>query len=305
MDYEIDKELTLIAMYKIPANVKMLPVLNAAMKIFKCKSDHEVTVTTYLTPGYDGAQLSTYVIEPAGCNGKLPCMVYFHGGGFILRASAAHLKLAKWYAKKANCKVVFTDYRLAPEYMFPTAPEDCYHTFLWAVEQANVLGIDTERIIVGGDSAGGNLAIAVALMLKERKKADPCGVLLVYPVTDRRMNTQSMHTYTDAPVWDPHLSEMMWKVYLGEGMPEPVGHYSPMEAESLLGFPKTYAEVAEFDCLHDEGVDFCERLKKEGVDVELHDIKGGCHGFESALGSNMVKEAMQRRIAWLRKCFGD
>lgn len=130
-------------------------------------------------------------------------------------------------------------------------------------------------------------------------KSIPNGVMLIYPVTDRRMITESMKKYTDTPVWDSNLSKMMWNVYLGEKMPVPIQYASPMEAETLADFPKTYIEVAEFDSLKDEGVAFSQRLQAEGVSVELHEVKGACHGFEMALDSSIVQEAMQRRLKWI------
>lgn len=113
------------------------------------------------------------------------------------------------------------------------------------------------------------------------------------------MITESMKKYTDTPVWDSNLSKMMWNVYLGEKMPVPIQYASPMEAETLADFPKTYIEVAEFDSLKDEGVAFSQRLQAEGVSVELHEVKGACHGFEMALDSSIVQEAMQRRLKWI------
>ena len=299
MDYNINNELSVIAKQKMSANIKLLPVMNAVMKIFKCQSDDKVIVSKHITQGFEGAQLSTYVITPKNCSDTLPCIVFYHGGGFMLKASGAHYQIAKWYAEMGNCKVVYTDYRLAPKYPFPIPVEDCYCTYKWVLDNAYMLGINKEKVIIAGDSAGGNLAAAVTLMLKDREQSIPNGVMLIYPVTDRRMITESMKKYTDTPVWDSNLSKMMWNVYLGEKMPVPIQYASPMEAETLADFPKTYIEVAEFDSLKDEGVAFSQRLQAEGVSVELHEVKGACHGFEMALDSSIVQEAMQRRLKWI------
>ena len=162
------------------------------------------------------------------------------------------------------------------------------------------LGIDKNKIGIGGDSAGGNLAASVTIMLKDRKQQLPVGAMLIYPVMDRRMKTESMKRYTDTPVWNAKLSKMMWKAYLKDTNAD-VKYASPMEAESLSFFPRTYIEVAEYDCLHDEGMDFSDRLQQEGVKVELHEEKGTCHGFEMALKSTILKNAMERRVNWLKE----
>ena len=160
---------------------------------------------------------------------------------------------------------------------------------------------DKKKIFIGGDSAGGNLAAAVTLMARDRNYPLPTGVLLIYPVTDRRMKTASMKNFTDTPVWDAKLNRTMWQCYLGENEPQPAEYASSAEAKSLKEFPPAYIEVAEFDCLHDEGVAFCERLKKSGVATEFHEIKGGCHGYETATGSLLVQACMDMRIAWMRR----
>jgi len=304
MKYNIDPELELISKIKMPNNPKLLPFMNMACRAFLCKSDDKVTVKRYGMPGYGGASLVVHVIEPKKAEKKgkpLPSLVFFHGGGFMLRASGGHYKIAKMYAEKLPCKVIYVDYRLAPKHPFPIPAEDCFAAYRWTLFHAERLGIDKKKIFIGGDSAGGNLAAAVTLMARDRKYPLPTGVLLIYPVTDRRMKTASMKNFTDTPVWDAKLNRTMWQCYLGENEPQPTEYASPAEAKSLKEFPPTYLEVAEFDCLHDEGAAFGDRLKKEGVSTEFHEIKGGCHGYETATGSLLVKACIDMRIAWMRR----
>ncbi len=300
MKYEIDGELRKIARLKPPSNISLYPILNVVLKLYACTSDDKVTVKKYATPGYENGKLSTFVIEPRNHCGVLPCIIFFHGGGLLLRAAKSHYRFAKWYAEMANCKVVFPDYRLLPKNKYPVPVEDCYCTYKWTLDHADMLGINRDKIIVAGDSAGGNLAAAVALMLWDRIQISPLGAMLIYPVTDRRMITKSMKKFTDTPVWDARLTEMFWKAYLGNQEPEQIKYASPAEAKSLEHFPNTYIEVAEFDCLRDEGIAFAERLRSEGVFAELHEVKGACHGFETALESSIVEKSMQRRIRWLQ-----
>lgn len=304
MKYNIDPELSLIAKVKMPGNPKLLPLMNQAIRSFQCKSDENVTVKKTRIHSFDGAELSVYVIEPKQPEQKeqpLPCLVFFHGGGFMLKASFSHYKIAKEYAYRLPCKVVYVDYRLAPEWSFPTPVEDCFVTYQLVLKHADKLGVDVNNIFLGGDSAGGNLAAAVTLMARDRNLPLPKGVLLIYPVTDRRMVTSSMQNFTDTPVWDARLSNIMWQCYLGDKEPEHIEYASPVEAKSFIGFPSTYMEVAEFDCLHDEGVNLYEKIRATGVETELHEIKGGCHGYETATNSLLMRACMDCRVAWMRK----
>lgn len=308
MKYHIDPELKMIAKIKMPGNPKLLPLMNLAVRSFRCKSDDKVTVKKAKLRGYEGAELSAYVIEPKETDNSdkpLPCLVFFHGGGFMLKASGGHYIIAKEYAYRLPCKVVYVDYRLAPEWNFPTPAEDCFATYQWVLKHSDKLGVDKNNLFLGGDSAGGNLAAAVTLMARDRKLPLPKGVLMIYPVADRRMLTASMQNFTDTPVWDAKLSKMMWQCYLGNRKPSPVEYASPVEAMSFKKFPPTYMEVAEFDCLHDEGVNLYEKIKETGVVTELHEIKGGCHGYETATNSLIVRACMDCRIAWMRKIMED
>lgn len=327
MKYAIDKELKHIARLKLPENLRAFPMMNRFLAFSKCRSDQKVRVKSCKTPGYDGAELKTLVIEPvqpAHSEQKLPCMVFFHGGGFMLRASNAHYAIAKRYAQLVPCKVIYTDYRLAPKFQFPVPAEDCFQTYVWTLDHAAMLGINPNKILIAGDSAGGNLALAVTLMARDRGIRMPDGELLIYPATDRRMTTESMKKYVDTPIWNAHLSKIMWKAYLGEseelgalseqgeqqserpGMPERPGrpkkieYASPIEAESFEDFPPTYIEVAQYDALRDEGIALYNKMQAQNIECELHEISGACHGFETALKSNMLRECMNRRIAWLK-----
>ncbi len=300
MKYEIDHELKKITRLKIPENLKIFPIMNFFVSLSRCRSDRKVSVSSYKTPGYHNAALKTLVIEPNNSEGKLPCIVFFHGGGFMLKASFAHYKLAKMYAEELPCKVVLTDYRLSPKFQFPVPAEDCFQTYQWVLDHTAMLNIDPDKIMIAGDSAGGNLALAVTLMARDRGTRIPDAQLLIYPATDRRMITESMKKYVDTPVWNANLTKIIWRAYLGDQHPEKIEYASPIEAESFEGFPPTYIEVAQYDALHDEGVCLYNRLQEQNIACELHEIMGTCHGFETALQSNMLRDCMNNRIAWLK-----
>ena len=300
MKYPLDEELRPLLMQKMPNTTRLLNIMNQVLLMYKCKSDDKVNVTEYEFEGYQGALRSLLVIEPKDVEKELPCIVFFHGGGFMLRTSGAHYQLAKEYAATLPCKVVYADYRLAPEYPYPTPVEDCFAAYQWTLEHAKGLNIEKDKIVAAGDSAGGNLAAAVTFMARDRGIQMPVGDMLIYPVTDRRMMTESMKKGSDTPVWDSNLTKMMWAAYLGDQVPEPIEYASPEAASSMKDFPPTYIEVAEFDCLHDEGVWFYNKLKRAEIPAELHEVKRACHGFETMVDSRITRECMSRRIAWLR-----
>lgn len=301
MKYPIDRDLKLISRFHIPANIKVAAAMSKATKVFKCKSDDKVNVMEHRVPGFDGEIINVKVIEPKKFFGKLPCLVLFHGGGFVMGSSGSHYQIAKDYVEKLPCKVIYPEYRLIPEHKFPIPVEDCYSAYCWALENAGNLGIDENKIIIGGDSAGGNLAAAVTLMARDRGVPLPQKALLIYPTTDRRMGTESMRNFTDTPMWDANRSKMIWESYLGGVELEHPEYASPIEARTLEGFPATYMEVAEFDCLRDEGVMFANKLRIAGTPVELHEIKGACHGYETVLHGRIMRECMIRRIKWMKE----
>lgn len=300
MKYSIDKELEEITRIKMPANPTFLPIMNKIISLSKCESDDKVNVIRCKTPGYNSTLLDTLIIEPVHYQDNLPYMVFFHGGGFMLKASGTHYQIAKTYAEKIPCRIIYTDYRLAPKYQFPVPAEDCYHTYKWVLENMDNQKLDNP-VIIAGDSAGGALALAVTLMARDRGIRIPDAGLLIYPVTDRRMTTDSMKKYVDTPVWDANLSKMMWNAYLGKQQPEKIEYASPVEAASFKHLPPTYIEIAQFDSLRDDGVSLYDKLQEQGIKAELHEVEGACHGFESALESNILKTCMERRINWIKK----
>ena len=304
MRYPIDKELKSLSIFSGSMVGHLYPVINIGYRLAKCRSDKNVSVRKYSTPGYNGAEISTLIIEPKQSIGDLPCIVFFHGGGFLMSASGSHYQLAKHYVQKANCKVIMPDYRLLPKHRYPVAVEDCYNTYLWLLENASGLGIDKDRIIVTGDSAGGNIASAVTVMLKDRGQSLPRGAMLIYPVLDKRMITDSMKKFSDTPIWDSKCNRMFWDMYLKDQDASGAKYASISEIDHLDFFPDTYVETAEFDCLCDEGIEFTRKLTEVGVPSEYHLVKGTCHGFEAATRSHILEECIIRRIEWIRKVLG-
>ena len=283
----------------------LLPLVNMflAARVNKMKPVEGLGVRKVKIPGYRAQQIELTIYEPEEIEHGAPCLIYLHGGAFVLKAAPHHRNMVCEYALKTPCKVVFVDYRLAPKHPFPVGVEDCYSAFEWVSRNTRELGIDADRIGIGGDSAGGALAAAVSLMARNRKARAMCFQMLIYPVTDARQETQSIAAFVDTPMWNARLNERMWKLYLRPGMTGNREYASPAEATSLENVPDSYIEVSEYDCLRDEGVRFAEALQRSGVGVELHRTRGTVHGFDIAQNSETVHRSVARRIEALKRGF--
>lgn len=250
----------------------------------------------------DGTAISLTLYRPEGTEGTLPCLVYFHGGGFCLRDHGYIHNYAARYAQGAGCLVVFVHYRTAEAAPFPTPFEDCYTALRWVWDNASTLEIDRERIAVGGDSAGGALAAACALRARDENGPRLCFQLLIYPVTDSRMETPSMERYTDSPFWNRNLNREMWAMYLQKGDMGTPQYAAPMLAQDFSSLPSAYVEVEEFDCLHDEGIAYAGALAA-WVPVQLEDVKGTFHGFDFFADKKVARVMAEKRIRALRGAF--
>ncbi|MDR1541893.1 MAG: alpha/beta hydrolase [Clostridiales bacterium] len=306
--YNIHSDFKKLQKIKLPTQPPLLRALSfffgVAFEIIKPIAG--IRESKEIIQGYKNGKLRVKIYEPENIKDKAPCLIYFHGGGFTLKAAPYLKRLVYQYALRTPCKVIYADYRLLPKYPFPVGAEDCYSTYEWACENAQRLGIDKERIAVAGDSAGGTLAAAVCLMSRDRKNpAGICFQMLIYPAADARQNTDSIKRYEDAPVWNSDLNRRMWKRYLKNGAGEHPEYASPVLARSFEGLPPAYVEVAEFDCLRDEGAALAECIKGGGAQVELYESLGTIHGYEMAAKSGIVAKSIDRRIDALRRHFKE
>ena len=287
-----------------PLNRVMIPVMQKLMGLLymREKSTAELKVERISIPVDIDDTIRALMFCPEDLRENTPCLVYYHGGGFVWPASPHHYNLAREYAQRSHCKVLFVDYRLAPKSQFPVAPEDCYAAYSWVLTNAEKLAVDPTRVAVAGDSAGGQLATVVCLMAKDRGQIMPCGQMLIYPAAGD-VETESVKKYVDTPMCNSRDMEKYTKFY----RPDPsVGknvYASPIEAESLEGLPAAYVETAEFDCLRDGGILYAERMRQFGVSVELHNTEGTMHGFDIVLDSPIVRECVNRRTMFLRQIF--
>lgn len=274
--YPINKEFFPFSHFTPPINEKFLAMAAPNMKtpkfIFK---DKELDVVRYEVESYDGEKIEVFLMAPKAFGKKLPCLVYFHGGGFVLTAAGYHYKNAMRYAKEVGCKVLFVNYRLAPKHPHPVFFEDCYAAFCWAYDNAETLGIDNMRMGIGGDSAGSTLAVGVCMMARDRKH--PVKFLfqmLPYPFLDARNNSESCKTYTDTPMWNSSLSNKIAPMTKADKSRVDYVYYSPVETENFTELPPAYIETAEFDCLHDDGILYSENWKIKKYDSDLPFAQG-------------------------------
>ena len=252
----------------------------------------------------DGYQVPTLVVRPEQSPTPGPALVYFHGGAFVMEGAPAHIENVVRYAREANCTVLFVEYRLAPHHVFPAGFDDCYAALKWTIANAAYLGIDTTRIAVGGDSAGGNLAAGVAQRALQEDHIVLTGQLLIYPAVDLLCDRPSMTLFKNIPPFKNMSGVQLAEAYLG-GMPsKPLPPYSSPIDGALSGLPPAYVETPQFDPLHDQGIDYARLLEAAGVEVELNNIPGAIHGFDIVAPKSAVShEAMDRRIQFLRRIF--
>jgi acetyl esterase len=212
-------------------------------------------------------------------NGLAPGLVFFHGGGWVIGDLDSHDVVCRKLADEGELMVVSVDYRLAPEHKFPAAVDDAIASTKWIAENAKQFGIDASRLMVGGDSAGGNLAAVVAISARDGNGPDIAGQLLIYPAIDFAM-THPSHKEPETSILLTH-SVIRWfsDHYLNGAADVHDWRASPARAKTLIGLPPAYVLTAGADPLRDEGDEYARRLKEAGVAVTHRTFPGQFHGF--------------------------
>ena len=229
-------------------------------------------------PGPAGEILAR-VFHPGGSE-PLPLLVYFHGGGWVVGDLDSHDETCRLLCNGADAIVVSVDYRLAPEAPFPSGLEDCYAATQWVCENAAELGGDADRVAVGGDSAGGNLAAAVCLLARERGGPSLRHQMLVYPVTDSDFDRPSYLDNAEGYFLTRGMMQWFWGHYLADDSQASDPLAAPLHGD-LAGLPAATVITAGYDPLRDEGVAYAEKLGAAGVEVEHREFKEMIHGFVS------------------------
>ncbi|MEU2120469.1 alpha/beta hydrolase [Nocardia niwae] len=259
-------------------------------------------------PGQAGApEVRVRIYRPASATQAAPIVLFCHGGGFVICSLDSHDRFCRAMAVGADAIVVSVDYRQAPEHRFPAAAEDAYAALCWVAAHAAALGGDPSRLVVAGDSAGGNLAAVTALLARDRGGPGIAGQLLLYPMLDPACATASYRENADGYFTTAAHLRWFWRQYLGRGDgTDP--YVNPLNAE-LSGLPPAHIVTAEFDPLRDEGEDYGRRLRQAGVAAEIHRYDGMFHGFMSmadhlpeAIRANTAAYAAVRAAHTERRC---
>ena len=291
--YPISDEFGLYKKYKIPFNQKIFSNADKILSVLPktLKETKKVSIKTEEIKSFDDELIKTYTFEPKNTPSK-KIFLYIHGGGFVFKGAKNHFYFCKKLAEEGLCTVVYIDYRLAYNYEFPTSIEDAFSAYQYILKNKD----NYEKIIIGGDSAGGCLSVDVIRKAKEQNLHLPDYLMLLYPVLDKRMKTESMKKYTDTPLWNSVLNKKMWDLYLRDNKK----YISPNEMKDVSFIPNSYIETAEFDCLHDEAIEFAEKLKKAKIDVIVNETKQTMHGFDVKNGP-ITQKVIKKRMEIISK----
>ncbi|GAA2149058.1 alpha/beta hydrolase [Kitasatospora kazusensis] len=270
------------------------------------RADGRFEVAELRVPGAPGGPDVTLVsARPAGTAGPLPLLYYMHGGGMVMGNAWSVLpKLLREWALPLELAVISVEYRLAPQTRYPGPLEDCYAGFVRAASHAAALGIDADRIILGGRSAGGGLAAALALLARDRGGPVPIGQLLLCPMLDDRDGTFSGRQMAGVDTWDRTSNTTAWQALLGDryGAADLPPYAAPARATDLSGLPPAYLEVGSAETLRDETVAYADAIWQAGGRAELHVWPGAFHGFDSlAPEAALSRDARHARTRWLRR----
>jgi acetyl esterase len=256
-----------------------------------------------LTVPGPGGDIPIRVYTPEGA-APFGALVFIHGGGWVLGSVDGSDPTCRQLVNRAGCVVVSVEYRLAPEVKFPAPLDDCYAATRWVAENAATIGVDPERIAVGGVSAGGNLAAAVTLMARDRGGPALVHQMLVVPVTDRSFTTASYAENGEGYGLTKDSMEWYWNHYLTGEADARNPYAAPLLAESLRGLPPAQVITSEFDPLRDEGKAYADRLQEAGVPVSYICCEGMVHGsFSMAAMFEGGRKAVDQAAAALRAAF--
>ena len=245
---------------------------------------------------------------PEGSASPVPALIHIHGGGYVFGSPDMMDAANRELAAALKCAIFSVDYRLAPETRYPGAVEDCYAVLKWLTSNPDGLSIDVRRIGVKGESAGGGLAAALALLVRDRDEVTLAFQHLIYPmIDDRTGKLADAHPFTGEYVWGPENNRFGWTALLGTepGGPETSCYAAAARAGSLQELPPTFISVGALDLFLEENLEYARRLSRAGVAVELHVYPGAFHGFQMAPGARVsVAAERDSRDAIRRALYG-
>ena len=251
-----------------------------------------------------GPELKVSIYTPSG-PGPFPCLYHIHGGGYISGAAAPLEFMHRPMAEELGCVIVSVDYRLAPETPHPGPVEDCYAGLAWTIAHAGELGIDVSRLGMTGESAGGGLAAALALLVRDRGEFRLAFQQLIYPMLDDRTAVRDPHPYAGEFIWTPRSNHFGWSALLGHepGLEGVSPYAAAARAEDLTGLPPTFISTGALDLFVEEDIDYARRLIRAGVPTELRVYPGSFHGFDMHPAASVAQAARSDRNAALKRFF--
>lgn len=235
---------------------------------------------------HGGPALSVLLYRPPTPNPGSGAILHIHGGGMVMGSARQIQSGPAIMAMAAGVPVASVEYRLAPEHPFPAPQEDCHSALVWFADQAGALGFDAQRIIVAGESAGGGLAAALAIMARDLGGPAIAGQLLTYPMLDHRTGSDACpyaNPNTGEFIWTRASNRFGWNALRGDYSADDArkGWFSPSLADDLSGLPPAYIATGSLDLFFDENLDYARRLTAAGVPVELHSYAGAIHAFNA------------------------
>ena len=236
--------------------------------------------------------ISVRVHRPVSSQAPLPALLWIHGGGYVIGSAAQDDAVCRHFADSLGIVVAAVEYRLAPEHRFPAPLDDCHDALMWLADQPSV---DAARIAVGGASAGGGLAAALALLARERGEVPPAFQLLAYPMLDDRTAERTDIDESHFKLWNNKANRFGWQSYTGHqpGSDKISGLAAPSRHIDLSGLPPAWIGVGTLDLFHDEDVAYTGRLREAGVECELDVVGGAFHGFDAVRPKAGVSQAFR------------
>ncbi|MEH7118380.1 alpha/beta hydrolase [Neobacillus vireti] len=231
-----------------------------------------------LIPVSDDAEIKVRIYTPEG-EGPFPLFVYYHGGGWVIGDLETADASCRMIANRTERVVVSVDYRMAPEYKFPVPVQDSYDALKWVSQNAASLNANASSIVVGGDSAGGNLSAVVSMMARDQNGPNISAQVLIYPVTDLAYDTRSYKEFAEGYGLDRDLMIWFGDYYINHPFDAKNIYIAPLRADNLKSLPPAFVVTADCDVLRDEGIAYANRLREAGVQVEAYTEPGIIHGY--------------------------
>jgi len=312
-DPELEAVLTLLS-DQMPMSItpEMIPLMRQAAPAPGAGVDDALAAAGIVRrdvtiPGHDGDEIEVSVLSRQDRTGVGPGIYYTHGGGMIMGDRFVGLDLLLAWINDLDAVVVTVEYRLAPEFPDPYPVRDCYAGLVWTAEHAAELGIDPDRLLIAGGSAGGGLAAGTALIARDEGGPALAGQVLIYPMLDDRDRTVSTAQIDGIGVWDRGSNITGWSALLGDrrGTDDVSVYAAPARATDLTGLPPAFIDCGSAEVFRDEDVAYASALWAAGVQAELHVWPGGFHGFDIMAPHTVLAKAMRTaRDSWIARTLG-